>query len=620
MPKLLVLANEATASQRRVYFHLVDATDGITPETGEAGGQPQVSSDGAAFTNTGIGTLSAIGNGRYYADLTQAMVATAGTLIETRYKSANTAECPGDSVQVVAFDPNSASNLGLSSLPDAPPGAAGGVFIAGSNAATTAATWTVSGASVFTGNVSYADGLTIAAPSTGNRAGLSITGNGTGPGILATSGTGATGDGIKAVAASTNGNGINALGVGTGDGMMGTGGATGRGIHAVGGATSGSGFKSEGTAGNAVGVEIVGQGSAAGFQSTGGATGTAMRLVGGGTSGAGITIVTTSGNGISIAPAGGVGLSIVTAGNQNGITIAAAGSGTGISVTGGATGAGMVLVGGGTSGDGLDITTTSGHGISIAATGASKHGVLIAGGNSGTSDGLKLTAGTGGVGFRLDTLTASGAVSLGSTLTVTGATSLAALSTSGTATFNALTVTGAFTAGSNALPWNAAWDAEVESEASDALTAFGASTLDAAGVRTAVGLATANLDTQLDGLPTAAEVTTAVWAAAARTLTAIDEDSTTLDLNATIAAAFDSTLLNKIADRVLRRVVANIEASADGDPLAEDCLYGILRQLQKSNTVDNPGFLTIYKADGTTELAQLAIDPDAAAEPTVGIG
>lgn len=112
----LILANQATASRRRVYFHLVDATDGMTPETGEAGGQPQISSNGAAFTNTGIGTLTAIGNGRYYADLTQAAVATTGTRIETRYQSAETAECPGESVQVVAFDPDDAASLGLSRL------------------------------------------------------------------------------------------------------------------------------------------------------------------------------------------------------------------------------------------------------------------------------------------------------------------------------------------------------------------------------------------------------------------------------------------------------------------------------------------------------------------------
>lgn len=99
-----VKANESTAARRRIYFHLVDP-DGITPVTGEAGGQPQISTNGGAWTNTGIGTLTAIGNGRYYADLTQAAVATAGDVIETRYKSATTAECPGDSVLVYTVDP-----------------------------------------------------------------------------------------------------------------------------------------------------------------------------------------------------------------------------------------------------------------------------------------------------------------------------------------------------------------------------------------------------------------------------------------------------------------------------------------------------------------------------------
>ncbi len=125
----LVLANEATATKRRCYFHLVDATDGITAETGEAAGQPQVSSNGAAFTNTGIGTLSAIGNGRYYADMTQALVTTAGTQIETRYKSANTAESPGDSFQVVAFDPYDTVRMGMTALPNAAADAAGGLPI-----------------------------------------------------------------------------------------------------------------------------------------------------------------------------------------------------------------------------------------------------------------------------------------------------------------------------------------------------------------------------------------------------------------------------------------------------------------------------------------------------------
>ena len=40
----------------------------------EAGGQPQISVNSGAWTNTGIGVLVAIGNGRYSAPLTQAAV------------------------------------------------------------------------------------------------------------------------------------------------------------------------------------------------------------------------------------------------------------------------------------------------------------------------------------------------------------------------------------------------------------------------------------------------------------------------------------------------------------------------------------------------------------------
>lgn len=117
MPRMM-LANQATATKRRIFFHCVDATDGITAEVGEAGGQPEISTNGAGWTSAGavIGVLVSIGNGRYYAELSQAAVATAGTLIESRYKSANTAESIGDSIQVVAFDPDSATSLGLTNL------------------------------------------------------------------------------------------------------------------------------------------------------------------------------------------------------------------------------------------------------------------------------------------------------------------------------------------------------------------------------------------------------------------------------------------------------------------------------------------------------------------------
>lgn len=98
--------SESTAARRRVFFHLVDATDGMTPETGEAAGQPQISTNGGSFSNTSA-TLTAIGNGRYYVELTSGELGTLGN-VQLRYKSGNTAEAVA-SAQVVLFDPFSAS-------------------------------------------------------------------------------------------------------------------------------------------------------------------------------------------------------------------------------------------------------------------------------------------------------------------------------------------------------------------------------------------------------------------------------------------------------------------------------------------------------------------------------
>lgn len=100
----VIKLNEASATLRRVYFQLVEE-DGITPATGEAGGQPQIAINGGAWTDTGIGVLVAIGNGRYYAELTAGALTPVAAIIETRYKSAATSECPGDSVQVYLNNP-----------------------------------------------------------------------------------------------------------------------------------------------------------------------------------------------------------------------------------------------------------------------------------------------------------------------------------------------------------------------------------------------------------------------------------------------------------------------------------------------------------------------------------
>lgn len=100
MSRLYTLS-EAMAARRRFPVFAVDATDGLTPETGEAAGQPQISKVGGAWANTSA-TLTAIGNGAYYVELLATELDTLG-LFQIRYKSAATAEFNMDG-QVVNFD------------------------------------------------------------------------------------------------------------------------------------------------------------------------------------------------------------------------------------------------------------------------------------------------------------------------------------------------------------------------------------------------------------------------------------------------------------------------------------------------------------------------------------
>jgi hypothetical protein len=241
------------------------------------------------------------------------------------------------------------------SLPDAVPGAAGGVFIAGTNAPV-----------AITGS---GDALTLT--STGsNGSGLKATGQGTGNGFNINSGAGnaagmvvvgnGSGAGIAVTTSGGNANGIEATGNGTGDGMhlqggagasadglhsQGGGGATARGIHAVGGSTSGAGFRADSSAGNTPGIQTTGNGSGAGIEIDGGATGPGALINGGGTSGDGVDVATTSGDGVKVLP-------------------------------------------------------TAGNALVLTANGTSKHGAVVTGGTAGTSDGLKAVAGSGGVDIR----------------------------------------------------------------------------------------------------------------------------------------------------------------------------------------------------------------------------
>lgn len=220
----------------------------------------------------------------------------------------------------------------------------------------------------------------------------------------------------------------------------------------------------------------------------------------------------------------------------------------------------------------------------------------------------------------------------------------------------------------------------VTTAADTSAVALGANTvtpLDAAGVRTAVGLATANLDTQLGDVPTVAEFNArtlpsadyfvvgdytapanadiaailvdtgttlpatlasmsgatfdtatdslealrnrgdAAWVTA--TGFAVAGDAMTLATGAINAASIAAAAADKLADHYKRRTQANTEASSDGDALNVGSVYGLIQQAQESNTVALANSLTIYRTDGTTVLAQRPITTDATAEPVTGI-
>src|SRR5687768_8226430 len=95
---------ENNNERRRVFFHLVDATDGITPEAGEAGGTATISFNGRTPVNS-VNTLVAVdaSKGDYYLELSTSEIAYPGLLL-THYKSANTAHFAQE-CQVMAFDP-----------------------------------------------------------------------------------------------------------------------------------------------------------------------------------------------------------------------------------------------------------------------------------------------------------------------------------------------------------------------------------------------------------------------------------------------------------------------------------------------------------------------------------
>lgn len=98
-----VKVGETTAELLRAYFD-VRLLDNVSPALSEAGGQPEYNINGGSFNPVGIGTLTAVSYGRYYAQLSEGILTTPGDVIRTRYKGSLTSETFGDTFVVVASD------------------------------------------------------------------------------------------------------------------------------------------------------------------------------------------------------------------------------------------------------------------------------------------------------------------------------------------------------------------------------------------------------------------------------------------------------------------------------------------------------------------------------------
>jgi hypothetical protein len=218
------------------------------------------------------------------------------------------------------------------------------------------------------------------------------------------------------------------------------------------------------------------------------------------------------------------------------------------------------------------------------------------------------------------TLALSGAVTAAS-VTLSGTLQAATIVSTGTTTLNALTVTAALTAGTNALPWNAAWDAEVESEVNDALVVLKLDHL----------VAVADADDVVNDSIIAKMVSkgaTADWSGFVNTTDSLEAIRDAMALEATLtagtltlAAAYDPaktaaqagdamalTVAERaaVSDKLLGRSLAT---GADGGRTVQDAL----RALRNKSAI-GAGVLTVFQENDLTA-AWTATVTTAASDP-----
>lgn len=91
-----------------------------------------------------------------------------------------------------------------------------------------------------------------------------------------------------------------------------------------------------------------------------------------------------------------------------------------------------------------------------------------------------------------------------------------------------------------------------------------------------------------------------------------------VEIFALAAESILAACANKIADHVLRRTTANVEASSNGDTLGARSLYGGVANLVHKRSIAS-GTLTVTKADDTTALTTMALTATAGSDPITAI-
>ena len=139
---------------------------------------------------------------------------------------------------------------------------------------------------------------------------------------------------------------------------------------------------------------------------------------------------------------------------------------------------------------------------------------------------------------------------------------------------------------------------EIQSGLATAASIAALNNISQADVRTAVGLASANLDTQLDALPTNAELATALASADDAVIAAI--------------AALNNLSSSAAATAVLTTAMTESYAADGAAPTLAQAIYMIQQRL--TEFVISGTTISIKKLDGTTEAATLTLD--SATSPT----